>query len=480
MNAMYTDSIVSLGQLDQVVRALTHGQLAMASAATAEPAAMQGYLDEIETNKRVIDEQWKAYASGTMTADETAQAKAFESARTAFVDGVLTPAVAAIRAHDQQALAAVLHGPMAKLFVPVRAALDALIKLQLDEANGLATHSHATYRWVRALCLSGMAVGLLLAAVIGTLLVRGIVNPLDEAVRIAHGVASGDLTQRIAVQSTDETGRMMAALKDMNAGLVRIVGQVRGGTDTIAAAAGQIAAGNQDLSQRTEQQASAIETTASSHEQLTATVKQNAEHAHQAKELAVSASGVASQGGAVVSEVVQTMGAINASANKIVDIIGVIDGIAFQTNILALNAAVEAARAGEQGRGFAVVASEVRSLAQRSAAAAKEIKSLIEDSVRNVQAGTELVDKAGATMSEIVTSVGRVTDIMADIAAASREQTAGIEQVSAAIGQMDQSTQQNASLVEEAAAAAEQLRDEAQRLARAVGTFRVDTRRVLI
>jgi methyl-accepting chemotaxis protein-1 (serine sensor receptor) len=409
--------------------------------------------------------------------EESALAQKVAQAERAFNDGALQPALAALRAGDQAALAPLVHGPMVKLYEPLRGAMDALIKLQLAEANKLATHSREAYSLVRVLCLSGMSAGLLLAAVIGTLLVRGIVQPLGEAVRIAHGVAAGDLTQRIDVRSGDETGRMMAALRDMNAGLVRIVGQVRGGTDTIAATAGQLAAGNQDLSARTEQQAAAIEETASSLEQLTETVRQNADHAHQAKELALSASNVATKGGAVVSEVVQTMGAINASARKIVDIIGVIDGIAFQTNILALNAAVEAARAGEQGRGFAVVAQEVRSLAQRSAAAAKEIKGLIEDSVDNVQAGTELVDKAGATMTEIVGSIGRVTDIMADIAAASQEQTAGIEQVGAAITQMDHATQQNAALVEEAAAAAQQLRDEAERLERAVGTFRVESTR---
>jgi methyl-accepting chemotaxis protein len=479
MHAMYADRVVCMGQLDRVMQALNRNQLAIARAASADAAALPGLADQIDANKRTVDTEWKAYTATNLTPEETALVRDFVQHRTAFLQTGVTPALALLRAGDQAALPALLQGPLSTGFEPVRKTLDALVKLQLDEADKLDRHSRDVYAWVKIVCLSGMAFGLLLAAVIGTMLVRGIVDPLGDAVRIAHGVAAGDLTQRIDVRSTDETGRMMAALKDMNAGLVRIVGQVRGGTDTIASAAGQIAAGNLDLSARTEEQASALEQTASSLEELTATVKQNAEHAHQAKALAVSASEVASQGGVVVSEVVQTMGTINASAGKIVDIIAVIDGIAFQTNILALNAAVEAARAGEQGRGFAVVASEVRSLAQRSAAAAKEIKGLIEHSVESVRTGTELVDKAGATMAAIVTSVGRVTDIMADIATASQEQTAGIEQVSVAITQMDRSTQQNAALVEEAAAAAQQLRDQADQLAQAVGAFRIETRLAL-
>ncbi|MET0980760.1 MAG: methyl-accepting chemotaxis protein, partial [Telluria sp.] len=309
--------------------------------------------------------------------------------------------------------------------------------------------------------------------VLGWLLVRAIVRPLEEAVRIAGAVAQGDLTQRIEVRSNDETGRLMGALRDMNDSLVEIVTRVRAGTDTIATASTEIADGNLDLSSRTEQQAGSLEETASSMEELTSTVKQNADNARQANLLAGSASQVAGKGGAVVAQVVETMGAINTSASKIVEIIAVIDGIAFQTNILALNAAVEAARAGEQGRGFAVVAGEVRNLAQRSAAAAKEIKALIDDSVEKVHHGSALVDRAGATMSEIVDSVSRVTDIMAEISAASQEQTAGIEQVNEAIVQMDQTTQQNAALVEQASAAAQSLQHEAATLARTVGAFRI-------
>jgi len=303
---------------------------------------------------------------------------------------------------------------------------------------------------------------------------RRIKTSLDQAISVAESIAAGDLTVRISVESQDETGHLLEALKDMNEGLAKIVGEVRTGADSIATATEQIAAGNADLSQRTEEQASALEETASSMEELTSTVKQNADNAQQANQLAISASGVAVKGGDVINKVVCTMQSITDSSRKISDIIGVIDGIAFQTNILALNAAVEAARAGEQGRGFAVVAAEVRSLAQRSAAAAKEIKTLIEDSVGKVQDGSRLVEEAGHTTQEIVTSIKRVTDIMAEISAASLEQSSGIEQVNTAITQMDDVTQQNAALVEQAAAAAESLEEQAQQLVQVVTRFKLE------
>jgi methyl-accepting chemotaxis protein len=329
--------------------------------------------------------------------------------------------------------------------------------------------------WTRLTTFSGCALLFMgLVAVFSTAVARSIARPLNEAVRIAQTVAAGDLTSRIEVNGNDEASQLLRALKDMNESLVRIVGEVRMSTDTIATASGQIASGNMDLSVRTEAQASSLEKTASSMEELTSTVKQNADNARQANQLAVSASEVAVKGGSVVTQVVDTMGSINASSKKIVDIIGVIDGIAFQTNILALNAAVEAARAGEQGRGFAVVASEVRSLAQRSASAAKEIKTLIGDSVDKVDVGAKLVDQAGATMQEIVDSVRRVTDIMSEITAASQEQMSGIEQVNEAVTQMDSGTQQNAALVEEAAAAAQSLRDQAGKLSQVVSVFKLN------
>ena len=303
---------------------------------------------------------------------------------------------------------------------------------------------------------------------------QSITRPIVYAVKIAQTVAAGDLSGDIEVGSADETGQLIQALKDMNEKLAGIVNQVRAGTDTIATASNQIATGNLDLSSRTEEQASSLEETASSMEELTSTVKQNADNARQASQLAVSASNVALKGGQVVSQVIGTMGSINESAKKIVDIIGVIDSIAFQTNILALNAAVESARAGEQGRGFAVVASEVRNLAQRSAAAAKEIKALINDSVERVDVGTNLVNQAGITMDEVVQSVKRVTEIISEITTATLEQSSGIEQINQAIMQMDQVTQQNAALVEEAAAAAQSMEDQSRNLVDSVSVFKLE------
>src|SRR5476649_54149 len=336
-------------------------------------------------------------------------------------------------------------------------------------ADAAATLTHAN--WLAITIASAVIAAV---ASMGLILTRKLVNSLKEAVKIAQTVAAGDLTYNIVITSKDETGQLLQALKEMNDSLVLIVGQVRTGTDTIATASGQIASGNLDLSSRTEQQASSLEETASSMEELTSTVKQNAANAKQANDLAESASGVALKGGAVVSQVIDTMGSIDASAKKIVDIICVIDGIAFQTNILALNAAVEAARAGEQGRGFAVVASEVRNLAHRSAAAAKEIKTLISNSVEQVDAGSKLVSQAGETMEEVVASVKRVTDIISEITTAGREQTSGIEQINQAITQMDTVTQQNAALVEEAAAAAASLQNQAGTLAHLVSTFKIN------
>ena len=336
-------------------------------------------------------------------------------------------------------------------------------------AEAMATLTSAT--WVSVLSILG---GLIVILIFGLSLIRKTVASLTYAVQVAETVSSGDLTSQIEVNSQDEAGKVLQALKEMNTSLLSIVSQVRSSTDNIASASTEIATGNLDLSSRTEQQAGSLEETASSMEELTSTVRQNADNARQANQLAVSASEIAVKGGDVVAQVVDTMSGINESARKIVDIIGVIDGIAFQTNILALNAAVEAARAGEQGRGFAVVAAEVRNLAQRSASAAKEIKVLIDDSVGKVERGTQLVGEAGATIKEVVSSVRRVTDVVTEITAASQEQTSGIDQINIAITKMDETTQQNAALVEQAAAAAASLQDQAASLAEVVGVFKIN------
>ncbi|NHZ38501.1 methyl-accepting chemotaxis protein [Massilia sp. CCM 8692] len=355
-------------------------------------------------------------------------------------------------------------------------ALEQLAALE-DKLNSAAQKdAESGFEAARLTMLILGGVAILLGGIAAVFITRGLLKQLggepDYTAKIASSIAHGDLSVHIDTSHADK-GSLLMEVREMRNSLKDIVGQVRGGTETIGTASREIAAGNIDLSSRTEMQASALEKTASAMEELTSTVKQNADNAREANQLAASASDVARKGGEVVSQVVDTMGSINASANKIVDIIGVIDGIAFQTNILALNAAVEAARAGEQGRGFAVVASEVRNLAQRSAAAAKEIKTLIGDSVEKVERGSKLVGQAGVTMDEVVASVKRVTDIMGEIANASQEQSAGIEQVNMSIIEMDSMTQQNAALVEQAAAAAQSLQDQASELAHVVSIFKL-------
>jgi methyl-accepting chemotaxis protein len=354
------------------------------------------------------------------------------------------------------------------------AALDKLIEQQnreMETAGATSTQvAKQTGLFILVLASAAAAISML----VGLFTTRSITIPLNRAVAVAQRVAQGDLTSTIVTKSRDETGQLMQALQHMNTSLQRIVGEVRLGTESMASASTQIASGNLDLSNRTEQQAASLQKTSGSMAELTQIVRQNADSARQANQLAASASDVAVEGGQVVSQVVATMGSIDASSRKIVDIIGVIDGIAFQTNILALNAAVEAARAGEQGRGFAVVAGEVRSLAQRSATAAKEIKSLIGESVEQVALGSKLVSQAGTTMDGVVASVKRVTDIMGEITAASQSQSHGIESVNQSIHHMDGVTQQNAALVEQAAAAAESMQNQASQLAKVVSVFKLE------
>ncbi|MGN8005557.1 methyl-accepting chemotaxis protein [Acidovorax sp. 22279] len=372
------------------------------------------------------------------------------------------------------ALSMLYAGESESAFVATAETLGELQKINADAALKANEEAMTVFNAARIWVLGTLALCVALAAVLGVAITRAVTRPAHHAVLAARAIADGDLATEVPPGGKDEMGQLLNALGDMRANLARVVSGVRSNAEGVASASAQIASGNNDLSARTEQQASALEETAASMEELGSTVRQNADNARAANQLAVSASTVAVQGGDVVAEVVETMKGINASSNKIADIISVIDGIAFQTNILALNAAVEAARAGEQGRGFAVVAGEVRNLAGRSAEAAKEIKALITASVERVEQGTALVDKAGATMTEVVSAIRRVTDIMGEISAASSEQSAGVGQVGEAVTQMDQATQQNAALVEEMAAAASALNAQAGELVNAVAVFKLD------
>jgi methyl-accepting chemotaxis protein len=416
-------------------------------------------------------------ATGNASAEKLARlAKASEKNEAAVP--MITKAIGLSLANKNDEATRVLMQELSPVLGEWMGDLDELINREEKLNVQALADADREYRHSRLLIIALVVPTVVLCGLAARYVALSITGPIADAVRLAEMVAAGDLTGEIEGTSADETGRLLGALRAMNANLVKIVSDVRSGTDAIATASSQIAAGNRDLSSRTEHQASALEETASSMEELTSTVKHNADNAWQANRLAANASTIAVKGGELVARVVDTMDAIDVSSKKIVDIIAVIDGIAFQTNILALNAAVEAARAGEQGRGFAVVAGEVRTLAQRSANAAKEIKVLIDDSVASVNAGTALVAQAGSTISDVVASVSRVTAIVSEIADASREQSVGIEQVNLAIGQMDQVTQQNAALVEEAAAAAGSLNDEAKHLSQVVGAFKaVDRQR---
>ncbi|MDO8178325.1 MAG: methyl-accepting chemotaxis protein [Undibacterium sp.] len=440
---------------------------------TPDPQARAKQYLAVDTNKKKIDSLMIKLGKLAETSKEKEALKALTNSSANF-SATFAKVADLIELFEREEAVAMMEKTV---FPALNAALTdiaTVVTLQKNEMDENGTTIKNDISFSLKLMLIAGALATIISAAFAIWITRSITIPLNNAIEVAKRVADGDLTGKIEVTSRDETGELLSALADMNNSLVMTIGQVHLSAETISTASGEIAAGNLDLSSRTESQASSLEETASSMEELTSTVKQNADNARQANSLVISASDVAIKGGNVVGQVVTTMSSIKDSSRKIVDIISVIDGIAFQTNILALNAAVEAARAGEQGRGFAVVASEVRNLAQRSASAAKEIKSLIDDSVEKVDLGSKLVDQAGQTMDEIVTSVKHVADIMSEITAASQEQSAGIEQVNLAITQMDEMTQQNAALVEQAAAAAESMQEQAAALAQAIGVFKLD------
>jgi len=474
LKSVYEDRLVPTGQIAEIQRQLLRNRLAIAvSLVTPTPEVINPATAEVEGNIAAIGMVWDTYMATTLTPDEARLAKKFAEDRARFVQEGLKPAVAALRANDIENAQRLVVEKIRPLYTPVNEGVEALMKLQLNEAKHEFDAGVARYASIRMLSIGSIIAGVLFACIFGIALIRGITRSLTQALDAANAVSQGDLIHPIQISGNDEVAQLLQALAAMQESLAKVVSSVRSGSESVATASAQIASGNHDLSARTEQQASALEETAASMEELSSTVKQNADNARQANQLAQSASIVAAKGGEVVAKVVETMRGINDSSKKISDIISVIDGIAFQTNILALNAAVEAARAGEQGRGFAVVASEVRSLAGRSAEAAKEIKVLIGASVDRVEQGTALVDQAGVTMTEVVGSIRRVTDIMGEISAASNEQSQGVAQIGEAVQQMDQVTQQNAALVEEMAAAASSLKSQAQDLVGTVAVFKL-------
>jgi methyl-accepting chemotaxis protein-1 (serine sensor receptor) len=474
VKTMYEDRVIALGQLNAVQNMMQQNQMAIAAAILGrDPERIKGVIDAVVARRTAIDRQWKAFTSTQLTEEEKKLAEQFERSRRQFLSQGIEPAIAALHTGDMDKAAEVARSQLETHYQPAQKVMEELIKSELDASKEEFDHSQERYATSRMITIAGSTLALLVGISMAWWIIAIIMAGMRDATKIADTISAGDLSQEFESNRRDEFGKLINSLGEMEDKLTDLVSSIKKSSDTIQTASDEIATGNLDLSARTEQQAASIEETASTMEQLTQTVRQNADSARQATRLAADASGIAQQGGAVVSEVVSTMEDIRTSSQKIVEIISVIDGIAFQTNILALNAAVEAARAGEQGRGFAVVATEVRGLAHRSAAAAKEIKSLIEESVGKVDAGSRLVDEAGQTMEHIVTSVKKVSDVMHEIELASAEQSNGIVQVNHAVSEMDKATQQNAALVEQAAAAAQTLRDQASDLAKVVDGFKL-------
>ncbi|MGF6905045.1 methyl-accepting chemotaxis protein [Paraburkholderia sp. GAS348] len=472
---LYSNRLASSQVLNRASVSLARARLwlfriALDPAGPGVPQQAQAARDLVVVSKKA----WEQYRALPLSGpDETSRAADVNSKFEKLLSGGLEPMLDAISAHDSAKLIDVaLHTP-ASMFIDVTDGMDALTAMQVSAAKATFDAAQARFHWFVGVGVAGILITLGAAMMAWWTLQRAIGEPLAITLDHFNAIASGDLTTRVEIHTNDEMGRLMAGLQTMQRKLVQTIGVVRDGSRSIDIAAQEISAGNLDLSQRTEEQAASLEETASSMEELTSTVRQNADNAKQASQVVRSTELLTEQGNLAAQEVVQTMRSLSDSSGKIADITSVIEGIAFQTNILSLNAAVEAARAGEQGRGFAVVASEVRSLAQRSATASREIKELITDSLTRVETGARQADRSTGTMADILASVRKVSDLMGEIAAASEEQSKGIEQVNSAVVQMDQVTQQNAALVEQASAAALSLKEQAGQLDSAVSVFRV-------
>ncbi len=474
MQSLYHDRVVPLKDLKVISDAYAVDVIDAVNKANAGLMTAEEALKAVNTAHEVIASHWTTYMGTKLTPEEAAAAAraqlSFETANNALdeVERTLQGMSGQVRGQLDR-----VDGPLYAAIDPISHDISDLIAIQLAEAQVGMAHGEAQYHQVMLITLALAALAILISVVVAVVITRGITQPLGQAVQQAKAVAAGDLSVSVEARSRNEIGQLLMAQKEMVAGLAQVVSNVRRNAESVASASAQISQGNDDLSQRTMVQSSALEQTSASMEEMGSSATQNANNAEKANQLASSASAVAHQGGDVVGQVVQTMRDITESSGRINSIVGVIDSIAFQTNLLALNASVEAARAGEQGRGFAVVAGEVRTLAQRSAQAAKDIRALIDVSVQRVEKGTSLVDQAGKTMQDIVTSIRHVSDIVGEISGASSEQNMAVGQVSQAISQLDQTTQQNAALVEESAAAAVSLKGQAQELVTTVGRFRL-------
>ena len=478
LRVVYLERTVPATYMGRIQSDLLASRLAVTMPlAIPTPENIEAAQTLIKKSTDEIAELWKNYSAGPFSGEEAKLVQQFTENYGKFLNEGLNPTMQAVATYDLSQAKLLLGRTLPQLYEAAKKDMDALAQLQIEQARQEYDNATARYQGILAIAIGAVVLGLALAVVLGWMTVRGLVRELGAepgaAADLVQGVARGDLTAAIRLRQGDASS-LMAHLREMQASLTRVVTTVRHNADSVATASAEIAQGNADLSVRTEKQAAALEQTAASMERLDATVRHNADNARQANQLAQGASSIAMRGGEVVHQVVSTMKEINGSSRQIADIISVIDGIAFQTNILALNAAVEAARAGEQGRGFAVVAGEVRSLAQRSAEAARQIKELINTSVARVEQGSTLVDQAGETMQEIVTAIQRVTDIVGEISSASVEQSEGVSQISQAIGDMERTTQQNAALVEQSSAAAESLKVQAAQMVEAVSVFRLD------